>query len=55
MDINFIFPGQGSQYIGMGKNLFKKYDYAKKIFHTASDILEYDIKKICFYAFIRRK
>ena len=44
----FIFPGQGSQYKGMGKRLYQKYDFAKKIFDDASKILNYDIKEICF-------
>ena len=48
MDISFIFPGQGSQYSGMGKNLYNKFDFAKNLFNKANDILEYDLKKICF-------
>jgi len=48
MKISFLFPGQGSQYKGIGKNLYNKFDFAKKLFHDANDILEYDLKKICF-------
>ncbi len=48
MKINFIFPGQGSQYNNMGKTLYNKFDYAKKLFNKSNDILNYDIKKICF-------
>ena len=44
----FLFPGQGSQYEGMGKQFYEKYDFAKKIFKKACDILNYDIKEICF-------
>ena len=42
----FLFPGQGSQYPGMAKKLFMKYDYAKKIIEHSNNILEYDIKDI---------
>ena len=48
MKISFIFPGQGSQYKGMGKTLFRKFTYAKKVFKISNEVLEYDIKKICF-------
>tara|TARA_B100000579_G_scaffold290081_1_gene240845 strand:+ start:362 stop:1258 length:897 start_codon:yes stop_codon:yes gene_type:complete len=48
MKTNFIFPGQGSQYNYMGKKLYNKFDYAKKLFNKSNDILKYDIKKICF-------
>lgn len=44
----FIFPGQGSQYIGMGKAIYDKYDVAKRIFNSANEELSYDIKRICF-------
>ena len=46
--IAVLFPGQGSQYVGMGKMLYNKYDIAKKIFNTANDILGFNISKVCF-------
>lgn len=47
LNINFIFPGQGSQYIGMAKKIFRVNDYAKKIISYANDILGYKIEQIC--------
>ena len=41
-----IFPGQGSQSVAMGKNLYDKYDFVKKLFIRADDILGYSISKI---------
>ena len=41
-----IFPGQGSQSVAMGKNLYDKYDFVKKLFSRADDILGYSISKI---------
>lgn len=43
-----LFPGQGSQYVGMGKKLCKKSRTADEIFNRANEILNLDIKKICF-------
>lgn len=48
MKIGFLFPGQGSQTIGMGKDIFDSYDEAKKIYDLASNITGEDIKKITF-------
>ena len=41
-----IFPGQGSQTIGMGKEFFEKYDLVKKLFHEADDVLGLSLSKI---------
>ncbi len=48
MNIAFVFPGQGSQYVGMGKELYEKYPEAKEVFQEASDTLGYDMAKLCF-------
>ena len=41
-----IFPGQGSQIIGMGKEFFEKFDLVKKLFKDADEVLEYSLSKI---------
>jgi len=46
--IGFLFPGQGSQFVGMGLSLFNQFDSAKAIFKKADDVLGYSISKICF-------
>lgn len=48
MKLGFVFPGQGAQYVGMGKDLYEKYDTVKNVYKKASDILNMDIAKLTF-------
>ena len=46
--IAFVFPGQGAQTVGMGKDFYEAYDIARKRFDEADEALGYSIKKLCF-------
>lgn len=48
MKIALLFPGQGAQYVGMGKDLFDNYSEVKQLYNIAEGILEFPLKKICF-------
>jgi len=46
--IAFLFPGQGSQAVGMGQDLFQEYDFVREIFDAADDIAGAHISQHCF-------
>ena len=46
--IAFIYPGQGAQTVGMGKDFYEKSSFSKTVFDQASDTVGIDIKKLCF-------
>lgn len=48
MKIAFIYPGQGAQYPGMGKELAESFPEAMDVFNRANEILNMDIKTLCF-------
>ena len=43
-----IFPGQGSQYVGMGKDIFEEFAVAREAFEIATDVVGFDLKEVCF-------
>lgn len=48
MKIGFVFPGQGTQTVGMGKDLYEKYEEAKKVYKKIEQVLGEDIAKLTF-------
>ena len=44
----FIFPGQGAQSVGMGKDFYENFDVARELFDEADDALGYSIRRMCF-------
>src|ERR1700679_856254 len=46
--IAFIFPGQGSQAVGMGKDLAQQYPIARQTFDEADQALGYKLSQLCF-------
>ena len=47
-NILFVFPGQGSQYPGIGSDLYSEYAIARGVYEKASEVLGYDIAELCF-------
>ena len=46
--IAILFPGQGAQHVGMGKQIAERYAAAARLYEQAGDILGYDLAKLCF-------
>lgn len=49
MKIAYIFPGQGSQYVGMAKDFIENFAESKEVFDLASGVLGYDLAQLCIH------
>ncbi|MGB4660195.1 MAG: ACP S-malonyltransferase [Mobilitalea sp.] len=46
--IAYVFPGQGAQYVGMGKDFYDNFAECRELFDSASELLKIDMRKLCF-------
>jgi len=46
--VAFVFPGQGSQYVGMGKSLWESFPAARTVFEQADHLLGFPVSRLCF-------
>lgn len=46
--IGFLFPGQGAQHVGMGRQIYEQFSEARRLFDRANEILGMDLKTLCF-------
>ena len=44
-----LFPGQGAQYTGMGKDFYEQFKEAQDVFHKANETLGFDLSALCFH------
>lgn len=47
-NVGFLFPGQGAQFVGMGREVAEELPAARELFQQANDVLGYDLTRICF-------
>ena len=47
--VALVFPGQGSQFVGMGKALYDASAAARRVFDQADEILEFPLSRLCFH------
>ncbi len=47
--VAFLFPGQGAQFVGMGRGLYDELPAARALFDRANDLLGFDLKSVCFH------
>ena len=52
--IGFLFPGQGSQSVGMGRGLYEAFPAVRAVYEEASSILGYDVAQLCFEGPVER-
>ncbi len=48
LKVAYVFPGQGAQYVGMGKDLYERFSRVKVVFEEADKVLGFPLTKLCF-------